>query len=243
MKNERHFSDLHFKNAPLMKDVPPGNKSRKLLKITTEFESNARTYAKTFQTVLIEGKGATLKDIDGNVFIDFLSGCGALNAGHNNPFIQKAVMDQTRKIIHCIDMATPIKIEFLEVLLKSLPSSMQNDYKIQFCSPAGTDAVEAALKLAKYYTKRHSVIAFEGSYHGMTHGAVSCTSDTFFIENVMPPMPAVYFLPYAYCYRCPLGKEEGKCHHECSSYLVHKLEDPQSGIVKPSAIIIEPVQG
>jgi len=99
------------------------------------------------------------------------------------------------------------------------------------------------MKLAKYNTKRQGFIAFMGSYHGMTSGALALTADKPFKDNYLPLIPDVHFAPYAYCYRCPLGLEHPDCGIRCASYLEHILENPNSGVVDPAAIIIEPVQG
>jgi len=115
--------------------------------------------------------------------------------------------------------------------------------KINFGGPTGSDAVETALKLARINTKRHTVIAFHGGYHGMTMGALSVTSKLSHREKITPLIPGVHFMPYCNSYRCSFGKNERYCEKECLRYFEYILENPSSGIDKPSAIIIEPVQG
>jgi diaminobutyrate-2-oxoglutarate transaminase len=114
---------------------------------------------------------------------------------------------------------------------------------VSFGGPTGSDAVESALKLAKLNTGRKPVIAFEGSYHGMTAGALSVTSGRAFKDDLLPLVPEAHFVPYAYCYRCAFGTTRERCDLQCVAYLEHVLEDPHSGVGTPAAVIVEPIQG
>lgn len=131
----------------------------------------------------------------------------------------------------------------MEELDASLPLELRGNVKFNFCGPTGADAVEAALKIAKINTQRHSVIAFQGSYHGMTNGALSVTAHLHHRKQVPSLEPGVHFMPYCYCYRCPFAKDPDTCHLECANYIRTTLENPCSGIEKPAAFILEPVQG
>jgi diaminobutyrate-2-oxoglutarate transaminase len=115
--------------------------------------------------------------------------------------------------------------------------------RVQFGGPTGSDAVEAAMKLAKFNTGRIPMISFEGAYHGMTAGALSLTSNLGFKEEFLPLVPEVHFVPYAYCYRCAFNKEPATCELDCAQYLEHVIEDPHSGVGRPAAIIVEAIQG
>jgi diaminobutyrate-2-oxoglutarate transaminase len=126
------------------------------------------------------------------------------------------------------------------MLFRILPSEIE---KVFFGGPTGTDAVETAMKLAKYNTGRIPMISFEGAYHGMAAGALSLSSGLQFKEDFLPLIPEVHFVPYAYCYRCVYGKKPESCNLECAQYLEHVLEDPHSGVSKPAAIIVEAIQG
>jgi len=106
-----------------------------------------------------------------------------------------------------------------------------------------SDAVEASIKLAKLNSGKYPIIAFEGSYHGMTAGALSLCSGRQFKDELLPLLPEIHFIPYAYCYRCAFGRRRGDCSLECAEYLDHVLDDPHSGIGTPAAVIIEPIQG
>jgi len=135
---------------------------------------------------------------------------------------------------------TPARQTLVKMLFQILPSEIE---KVFFGGPTGTDAVEAAMKLAKYNTGRIPMIAFEGSYHGMAAGALSLTSGRQFKEDFYPLLPEVHFVPYAYCYRCVYGQRPESCDLECARYLEHVLEDPHSGVGRPAAVIVEAIQG
>jgi diaminobutyrate-2-oxoglutarate transaminase len=151
-----------------------------------------------------------------------------------------AALRQISELTHSLDVPNPARKSLVEILLSILPSSLS---KLFFGGPTGSDAVEAAMKLAKYNKKRYPMIAFEGSYHGMTSGALSLSSGLGFKEDFLPLLSEVHFVPYAYCYRCAFGKKSDSCDQDCAKYLEHVLEDPHSGVGKPSAVIVEAVQG
>jgi len=185
-------------------------------------------------------KGATVEDVDGNLYIDFFGGAGVMNVGHSNPPVVQAVTQQIAELTHALDFPTPSRKLLIEKLSQLLPRQLS---RVSFGGPTGSDAVESAVKLAKFNTKRQPVIAFEGSYHGMTTGALSLTSGRHFREPFLPLAPEVHFVPYAYCYRCPFNQTPDKCSLDCAQYLDHVLEDPHSGVGKPAAVIVEPIQG
>ena len=120
---------------------------------------------------------------------------------------------------------------------------MRGNVKIQFCSPSGTDATDAAIKLCKTATGRGSVIAFSGGYHGMGHGALSLTGNLNAKTKVQNLMPGVQFMPYPNSYRCPFGLGGEAGTDAACAYFERMLKDPESGVTKPAAVIIEPIQG
>jgi diaminobutyrate-2-oxoglutarate transaminase len=240
------FSELSHSEAPRIIVPPPGPKSREAVAIQQRFESGVVSYAKAIPLGFEEGRGATIKDMDGNVYVDFFGGAGVLNVGHCNPEVLEAVTEQQRKLIHALDFPTKPKLDLIQKLVSIAPGGMRNSSKVFFGGPTGSDAVEAAVKLAKFDTGRTGILAFEGAYHGMTSGALSLSSGKKFKENFMPLLPEVHFVPYAYCYRCPFGKKDGSpdnCCMECVEYVRRILEDPHSGVVTPAAMIVEAVQG
>lgn len=241
--SENGFEDLHFSKAPTIITKPPGRKSIELRQKQTEFETFAVSYPKSIPIAFEEGKGATLRDVDGNIYIDFLAGAGVLNVGHCNPEVVEAAKQQMEKLTHNLDFPTPIRMELIDEIISILPNNLKENGKIFFVAPTGADAIESAMKLAKFNTGRNGMISFEGGYHGMTAGALALTADKRFKKRIMPLIPEVHFIPYAYCYRCSFGKEYPECDFECAKYLEHILRDPYSGVVDPAAIIIEAVQG
>jgi diaminobutyrate-2-oxoglutarate transaminase len=234
------FGDLSFPGAPSIKILPPGPKSREYLTYQSSHEGSTVSYPKGMPMAIQRAKGATVEDVDGNLYVDFFGGAGVMNVGHSNPAVVQAVVKQIGELTHALDFPTPSRKLLTETLSALLPQKLN---RLSFGGPTGSDAVESALKLAKYNTKRQPIIAFEGSYHGMTTGALSLTSGRHFREPFLPLAPEVHFVPYAYCYRCPFNQTPDKCNLECALYLDHVLEDPHSGVGKPAAIIVEPIQG
>ncbi len=234
------FRNLSFPDAPSIKIVPPGPKSKEFLDFQAASEGAAVSYPKGLPMAIAGAKGATVEDVDGNVYIDFFGGAGVMNVGHSNPLVIEAAMKQIASFTHTLDIPNPARRSLVEILRSVLPCSLD---KLFFGGPTGSDAVEAAMKLAKYNKRRSPMIAFQGAYHGMTSGALSLTSHLGHKEDLLPLVPDVHFVPYAYCYRCVFGKEPETCELDCAGYLGHVLEDPHSGVGKPSAVIVEAIQG
>ena len=210
-----------------------------------ETESNARSYPRKFPFSLVKAKGVWLTDVEGNRYLDFLCGAGTLALGHNDPEVNQVMVEMltSDRPLHTLDLMTPVKHDFVESLFALLPEEMRNNVKVQFCSPSGTDATDAAIKLCKTATGRSSVIAFHGAYHGMGHGPMSLTGNLGAKSKVPALMPDVHFMPYPYSYRCPFGLGGEAGTKACCEYFERMLKDPESGITKPAAVILEPIQG
>lgn len=210
-----------------------------------EFESSARSYPRKFPFALKKAKGVTIEDVEGNKYIDFLCGAGTLALGHNDDEVNRSMIDliESGSPLHTLDLTTPTKDKFIDTIHSILPFDMAKDVKIQFCSPSGTDATDAAIKLCKIATKRSSVIAFSGGYHGMGHGAMAVTGNCYAKSQVPNLMPGVQFMPYPYSYRCPMGLGGEAGAKACGAYFERLLKDPESGVSKPACVIIEPIQG
>ncbi len=210
-----------------------------------EFESSARSYPRKFPFALKKAKGVTLEDVEGNKYIDFLCGAGTLALGHNDERVNKAMVDliSSGAPLHTLDLTTPAKDKFVETIHSILPFGMAENVKIQFCSPSGTDALDAAIKLCKIATGRGSVIAFSGGYHGMGHGAMAVTGNCYAKSQVPNLMPGVQFMPYPYSYRCPVGLGGEAGTKALCSYFERFLKDGESGVSKPACVIIEAIQG
>jgi len=207
-------------------------------------ESNARSYPRKFPFAIAKAKGSWVEDVEGNRYLDFLCGAGTLALGHNNPEVNQAMVEMLTSDapLHTLDLMTPVKDEFIHTVLSLLPPELA-DAKIQFCSPSGTDAADAALKLCKTATGRSSIIAFQGGYHGMGHGAMACTGNLAAKSKVSGLMPDVHFFPYPYSYRCPFGLGGDAGTDAACNFFERVLKDPESGITKPAAVILEPIQG
>lgn len=234
------FRNLSFPEAPLIKIPPPGPNSREYLDYQSLHESSAVSYPKGMPMAISRAKGATVEDVDGNMYIDFFGGAGVMNVGHSNPDVIEEASKQLTELTHSLDVPNPARKALVEALFPLLPERLN---KVFFGGPTGSDAVETAMKLAKYNTHRCPMIAFEGGYHGMSAGALSLSSGLGFKEDFLPLLSEIHFVPYAYCYRCAFGKEPKTCELDCALYLEHILEDPHSGVGKPAAIIVEAIQG
>jgi diaminobutyrate-2-oxoglutarate transaminase len=184
-------------------------------------------------------------DMDGRRYIDCLAGEGALALGHHQPVVVEAIRRTLADGVpfQTLDLTTPVKDRFVEALFSSLPKAFADQARIQFCGPSGADAIEAAVKLVKTATGRRSILAFHGAYHGMTHGALGLTGEIGPKLHVSGLMPDVHFLPFPYVYRCPfsLGGEVG--WRSSLAYIERLLDDSNSGITPPAAMILEIVQG
>ena len=211
----------------------------------SDFESSARSYPRKFPFALRKAKGSWVEDVEGNRYLDFLCGAGTLALGHNDDDVNRAMMDliASDAPLHTLDLTTPVKDRFVQTILDNLPGHLAQDAKIQFCSPSGTDATDAAIKLCKTATGRSTVIAFSGGYHGMGHGALALTGNLNAKNHVANLMPGVQFMPYPYSYRCPFGIGGDAGVDACCAYFERMLKDPESGVTRPAAVIIEPIQG
>ncbi|MFD7223799.1 diaminobutyrate--2-oxoglutarate transaminase [Streptomyces sp. NPDC059892] len=208
-------------------------------------ESSARTYARSFPIVPARAKGMTIEGTDGRRYLDCLSGAGTLALGHNHPVVLEAIQRtvESGAPLHVLDLATPEKDDFTDALFATLPKSFADRARIHFCGPAGTDAVEAALKLMQTATGRRGVLAFTGAYHGMTAGALSATGSVAIRERVAGGGAEVTRLPYPYPYRCPFGVGGERGAELAATFTERLLDDPSGGVVPPAAMILEAVQG
>lgn len=239
----KEFKGYHMsQDAKIISAELPGEKSVEIIEFHKKHEGKIVTYPVKMPIALKRAKGAIIEDEDGNHFIDFFSGCGVLNVGHSNEDVLKYVREQQDNLIHALDFPTKNKMTTIINILSQLPEPIRDDFKVSFCASTGSDAVEAAIKLAKIKTGRSTIIAFQGSYHGMTAGALAVTSDINYRRKIESQIPNVHFIPYSYCYRCPFNKIPGDCKMDCATFLEQILENPHSGVPKPAAILIEPIQ-
>jgi diaminobutyrate-2-oxoglutarate transaminase len=228
-------SPISHRRAPLR----PEPSAADYLARQARFESNARSYPRRLPLAIREARGIWITDVDGRRYLDCLSNAGTLALGHNHPVVVEAIRRQLDAGLpmQTLDLTTPVKDEWVAELFSSLPPDFAARARIQFCSPSGADAVEAALKLVKTATGRRGVIAFQGAFHGQTHGALALMGHRATKAPVPGLMPDVHFLPYPYPYRCPLTAEQ------CADLAGYVLDDPESGLPPLAGMILEPVQG
>ncbi|WP_256096247.1 diaminobutyrate--2-oxoglutarate transaminase family protein [Streptomyces sp. LUP30] len=212
--------------------VPEG-----ILRRQSARESAARTYARALPIVPVRARGLTIEGADGRRYLDCLSGAGALALGHNHPVVLEAVRNvlDSGAPLQVLDLATPVKDAFVTELFRTLPPGLADHARVQFCGPAGTDAVEAALKLVRAATGRTGVLAFTGAYHGMTAGSLEVSGGAGDVR--------VARLPYPQDYRCPFGVGGERGAELAARWTESVLDDPKSGVRRPAGMIIEPVQG
>ena len=199
--------------------------------IFEKYESEVRSYCRKYPTLFTKAKGSYMYDEEGNKYIDFFCGAGALNYGHNNDYIKekliKYIMDDG--IIHSMDMFTPTKRDFIEFFQKEVLEKRGLNYKIQFPGPTGTNAVEAALKLARKVKKRNNIFAFMGAFHGMTLGSLSMTTDRDSREGAGVVLTDVTHIPAPYMFP----------DFDVLQYMQTLIDDDHSGISKPAAVFMK----
>ncbi|AAK79395.1 4-aminobutyrate aminotransferase/(S)-3-amino-2-methylpropionate transaminase [Clostridium acetobutylicum] len=226
-------------NAKVVTKVP-GPKSRELLKKREKYV--AKGVSCSYPVFVEEAKGALVKDIDGNVFVDFAGGIGVQNIGHRDDGVVEAVKEQLDKYIHAcfhVNMYEPY-VDLAEKLTEITPGNFAK--KAMFAN-SGAEAVENAIKIARAYTKKSGIISMNGSFHGRTNMTMSITSKYKPYKNGFGPFVCeTYKADYAYCYRCPLGCKFKDCGIACAE----KLKTMLKTVVSPDMIaclIVEPVQG
>ena len=206
------------------------------MKIFDEIESEVQSYARSFPRIFNRAKGEYLYCEEGTEYLDFLAGAGTLNYGHNNELFKEKLLEyiQSDGITHGLDLHTKAKGEFLEAFNEKILKPRNLDYVVQFTGPTGTNAVEAALKLARNVTGRENIIAFTNGFHGVSLGALAATGNSHHRGAAGVSLSGVSRVPYdGY-----LGEDI-----DTTAYLEKVLDDSSSGIDLPAAVIVETVQG
>jgi len=234
---------MSYEEAPRIVVTPPGPRSKQLLTKQSQLETRSLVYTKAFPFAIDSARGATIKDVDGNVFIDWMAGICVLNLGHNNPVVTAAVKSQMDRIWHALEIPTATRVEFLEKISSVLPEKLRGHAKA-LLTVTGADACEAAISLAKHVTRRSTIVAFGGAYHGIHQGIVSLTASRHYLESSGTFRHGVFHLPYPYPYRFPFPVEKkGDEAKVVLQYLEGLLSDEHSGLDEPAGILVEPVQG
>lgn len=202
-------------------------------------ESVVRSYCRGWPAVFGRALGSHMYDESGRPYLDFFAGAGTLNYGHNNPRIKAELLSYLAddNIVHSLDMYTVAKREFLSTFHEVVLAPRGLDYKVQFPGPAGTNAVEAALKLARKYTGRRTVVSFTNAFHGMTLGALAVTGNAMKRAGAGVPLEHTVTMPYENYLGGGTGDAGGL------ALLEGMLRDSGSGLDKPAAVIVETVQG
>lgn len=198
------------------------------------YESSVRSYCRRFPTVFKKSKGAFMYDENGEKYIDFFCGAGAVNYGHNNDYIKPKLIEYIENdgIMHALDMYTTPKRELIEYLEKNILEPRGLNFKVMFPGPTGTNAIEAALKLARKAKGRSNVFSLMGCFHGMTLGALALTTDSAARKGAGVKLNDVTHIPAPYMYP----------GFDTIKYMQDLLDDDHSGIEKPAALVIETVQ-
>src|SRR5437762_585945 len=219
----------------------PGPKAKAI--IDRDEQVLSPSYTRSYPLVAHRGEGAIVEDPDGNRFLDFAAGIAVVATGHCHPRVVKAIQDQAARLIHMsgTDFYYENMVALAEKLAAIAPGGVER--RVYFGN-SGTEAVEAALKLARYYTGRHRFIAFTGAFHGRTMGALSLTASKAVQRRGFGPLvPGVHHTPYAYCYRCAYGKTPDTCAVECAKVIENQLLKTIAPADEVAAIVLEPVQG
>ena len=214
-----------------------GNKARRIIERDKRVVSPSLT--REFEDfVFNSAKGCYVFDINGKRYLDFAGGMAVAGVGHNNPLVVKAIKKQLEKAIHCgfSDFYAEVPVQFIEHLLKFMPGMDK-----AFLSNSGTEAIEAAYKLARWHTNKQFCVAFKPSFHGRTMGSLSLTNSKPVHKQRFEPFLPVVHTPYAYCYRCPFGHmSKDTCGLKCLGALEHEIKKSEGKI---AAVFMEPIAG
>jgi 4-aminobutyrate aminotransferase len=233
-----------MRHAPDIRTPLPGPKAAEIISRDSAYVSPS--YTRDYPFVMARGEGAVVEDVDGNVFIDCAAGIAVNGTGHSHPEVVAAITDQARKYLHMsgTDFYYEPQVKLAEEMARIVPVGGGTGKVRSFFSNSGAEAVEAALKLARYATKRFNVIAFLGSFHGRTLGALATTSSKYVQRKGFGPMmPGVFHAPYANCYRCPLGATPDNCGAACADYVEDQILVHLVSPDEVAALIVEPIQG
>jgi 4-aminobutyrate aminotransferase len=227
--------------GPSIRMALPGPRAKALIERDAAVVSPS--YTRGYPLVIERGSGVFVEDVDGNVFLDCTAGIAVNATGHSHPEVVQAITDQAAKFLHMsgTDFYYEPQVRLAEAVAEIAP--IEGGVR-SFFSNSGAEAIEAALKLARYTTGRPDIIAFLGAFHGRTLGALSLTaSKTVQRRRMGPFMPGVHHAPYADCYRCPLKLRPDTCAAECLDFIEDELLVHLVSPDEVAAIVVEPIQG
>ena len=219
---------------------PPGSRARELVKKDNALISSS--YARYYPLVVESGKGCVVRDVDGNEFIDFNSGLMCLNVGHCHPKVVEAIKGQCERFLHSsTSFYYGEVVDLAERLCRITPGRFEK--RVHF-GTSGTEAVEAALKLSKWHTRRHRFIAFVGAFHGQTLGSLALSaSEPVRKRYFFPFLPGVVHVPYPYCFRCPFMLSYPSCDYWCVDFIDEVVLDGCVDSEEVAGLVFEPIQG
>ena len=220
---------------------PPGPKAREVVK--RDSVAISQSYTRYYPLVIESGNDCIVKDVDGNQYIDFNSGLACLNVGHNHPQIVNAIKNQCDKFLHYAntDFYYQQSVDLAEKLFEICPGNFKR--KLHFGN-SGAEAIETAIKLCKWHTRRHQFIAFIGAFHGRTSGATSLTaSKPIQKRHYFPLVPGVTHVPFPYCYRCPFSLVHPECDFRCVDFIDEQVLQKYVPPEEVAGFIFEPIQG
>ena len=227
--------------APHLQTPLPGPKAKAI--VERDKRAVSTSYTRDYPFVMARGEGAVVEDVDGNLFLDCAAGIAVTSTGHAHPQVVQAIVDQAHKFLHMsgTDFYYEPQVRLAEEIGSIVPIAGEVR---SFFGNSGTEANEAAIKLARYSSKRFNLIAFLGSFHGRTLGSLALTSSKSVQRRGFGPMmPGVFHAPYANCYRCPVGLKPDSCQAECLGFVEDQI---LIHLVSPddvAAVIVEPIQG
>jgi 4-aminobutyrate aminotransferase len=227
--------------APDIRTPLPGPRARAI--IARDRAAVSPSYTRDYPFVMSRGNGAVVEDVDGNRFIDCSAGIAVASTGHSHPDVVAAIVEQARQFLHMsgTDFYYERQVEVAEAVGGIVP--IDGPVK-SFFGNSGTEAIEAAIKVARYRTGRHNIIAFLGSFHGRTLGSLAATSSKAIQRRGFGPMmPGVFHAPYANCYRCPVGRSPETCAAECLDFIEDQILVHLVSPDEVAAILVEPIQG
>ncbi len=243
---EKEIENMSFQEAPqIVTEELPGPKSRELLAAEADLETPTRVFPMVMSTVWSEARGATVRDPDGNCYIDLTAGIAVNNVGHCNPKVVETIQRECSRLMHNADATNPHRVKLGQKLQEIAPGSLRKNAKIAY-GLSGSSAGEIALKFARAATGKSHVVALHGAYHGALGNTLALTTSPNFRSSYKPLPSNVYHVgPYAYCYRCPWDLKHSQCNLECARFIEYQLLERGTGIEVEdvAAMIVEPVQG
>jgi len=242
MISEKELAKLSYPDAPkIVTDKIPGPKSQKILEDVPKYESMTRPPGAALPPVYDEGMGATVKDPDGNIYIDMAAGVAVNNVGRRHPRVVKAIEEQCTKLLHAAEATSTRRSELAKKISTIMPEGLRGNC-VSYFALSGSGAVETAIKFARHITGRAQIVAFHGAYHGVWYGSGTLTTSPRIRRGYGYLIPEVIHMPYAYCYRCAFNLEYPSCGIQCGKYLDHVLNTPSTAADNVAAVIIEPHQ-